>query len=98
MHGVMLACLGKRSIREFRGSPLAACGQSPSLAFGHSKSGAFHGSCALGTSSMRCSRLFVHSLLATPKPDQRRIKRGTACFPDESGGSVVGWSAHDDAT
>jgi hypothetical protein len=34
------------------------------LAFGHPKSCAFHGSCAPGTSSMRCSRLFVHSLPA----------------------------------
>jgi hypothetical protein len=34
------------------------------MAFGHSKSCAFHGSCAPGTSSMRCSRLFGHSLLA----------------------------------
>jgi hypothetical protein len=44
--------------------PVAARGQSPSLAFGHPKSCAFHGSRAPGTSSMRCSRLFVHSLQA----------------------------------
>ena len=43
---------------------LTACGQSPSMAFGYSKSCAFHGSCTPGTSSMRCGRLFVHSLLA----------------------------------
>jgi len=42
---------------------LTARGQSPSMAFGHSKSFAFHGNCAPGTSSMRCCRLFVHSLL-----------------------------------
>ncbi len=44
------------------GLSLAARGQSPSMAFGHPKRCAFHGSCAPGTSSMRCSRLFVHSL------------------------------------
>ena len=43
---------------------LTARGQSPSRAFGHSKSCAFHGSCTPGTSSMRCSRLCGHSLLA----------------------------------
>ena len=43
---------------------LAARGQSPSVAFGHSKSCAFHGSCAPGTGSLRCSRLLIHSLLA----------------------------------
>jgi hypothetical protein len=47
-----------------REGSLAACGQSPSVAFGHSKRGAFHGSCAPGTSSMRYTRLFVHSLPA----------------------------------
>jgi len=41
---------------------LAARGQSPSMAFGHSKSCAFHGSCTPGTSSLRCGRLCVHSL------------------------------------
>jgi hypothetical protein len=46
------------------GRLLAARGQSPSLAFGHSKRCAFHGSCAPGTSSVRCSRLCGHSLLA----------------------------------
>ena len=43
---------------------LSARGQSPSMAFGHSKSFAFHGSCTPGTSSLRCGRLFVHSLLS----------------------------------
>ena len=38
--------------------------QRPSLAFGHSKRCAFFGSCAPGTSSLRCCRLFAHSLLA----------------------------------
>ncbi len=36
------------------------------MAFGHPKSCAFHGSCAPGTGSLRCSRLFVHSLLVVP--------------------------------
>ncbi len=47
-----------------KGKALTARGQSPSLAFGHLKTCGFHGSCAPGTSSMRCSRLLVHSLLA----------------------------------
>ncbi len=44
---------------------LSARVQSPSLAFVHSKTCGFHGSCAPGTGSLRCSRLFVHSLLRT---------------------------------
>ena len=48
---------------------LTARGQSPSLAFGHSKNCAFHGSCAPGTSSVRCSRLFGHSLLTVEIPE-----------------------------
>jgi hypothetical protein len=47
-----------------RSQTLAGCGQSPSMAFGRSKSCAFHGSCTPGTSSLRCGRLFVHSLLS----------------------------------
>ena len=42
---------------------LTARGQSPSVAFGHSKTCGFHGSFAPGTGSLRCGRLFVHSLL-----------------------------------
>ena len=43
---------------------LAARGQSRSVAFGHTKTSGFQGSCSPGTPSLMCSRLFLHSLLA----------------------------------
>jgi hypothetical protein len=52
-----------RQCAGLQGGLLAVRGQSPSVAFVHTKTSSFHGSCAPGTSSMRCCRLFVHSLL-----------------------------------
>ncbi len=51
-------------LRAISRSALAARGQSPHLAFLHSKTDGFQGSFAPGTGSLRCGRLFVHSLLA----------------------------------
>ena len=61
----------------------SARGQSPSLALGHPKSCAFHGSCTPGTSSLRCSRLFVHSLLETR---EKRHRSGCGAFRETRSG------------
>ena len=65
---------------------LTACGQGPSRAFGHAKTCGFHRSFAPGTGSLRCSRLFGHSLLTPSSP------RGEA-----GGRSPCGWG-HDKKT
>ena len=71
--------------------PLTARGKSPPDVFPRMNTSGFRGSCASGTSSLTCSRLFIHSLLTargkSPSDFFPRIKtsgfRGS-CAPGTS--------------
>ena len=66
------------------------------MAFGHPKNCAFHGSCAPGTSSVRCSRLFGHSLLVEAAEEIKLLGAGDEFL--ERRGAVVGKGERFDVT